>query len=73
MAFRAVGIRGMHEHGAFNRWIAVAGTALLGTMLALGIYESLPSAQVSGEIQRTLAEIAGQDDALIKAMSREKN
>jgi len=73
MAFRAVGIRGMHEHGAFNRWTAVAGTALLGTMLALGIYESLPSAQVSGEIQRTLAEIAGQDDALIKAMSREKN
>ena len=41
IAFRAVGIRSVHEHGDFDRWTWGAGAALLILVVSLGVYESM--------------------------------
>lgn len=61
IAFRAVGIRSMHEHGEFDRWTAGATTALLVLTISLGIYESTMPARKSDLLQSRLNQLAAKD------------
>lgn len=43
IAFRATGIRGIHQYGTLDRWTLPAGAVLLLLTISLGVFESMPS------------------------------
>lgn len=72
IAFRAVGIRGSHQHGNVSRWTMFASSALLITILGLGIYEARPRSPVSSDMHAALAEIALEHEARIESISHDQ-
>lgn len=61
VAFRATGIRGIHQYGSLDRWTLPAGAILLLLMISLGIFESMPSANRGRSFQSKINQLADQD------------
>ena len=72
LAFRATGIRGVHQHGTFDRWSLSAAGVLLVLMIALGVFESMqPSANDGTSMKEVVNRIAKRDTWTCKSTAWE--
>ena len=61
LAFRATGIRGVHQHGTFDRWSLLAGAVVVLLTISLGVFEAMPLTEEGRPIRELVNELSEQD------------
>lgn len=61
MAFRATGVRGVHQHGSFDRWTTLAGATLFILTISLGVFESMPATDDGKSLRAVVNQVAAEE------------